>query len=357
MLRAAEEPLRILCCREVQRSIRDSVKRLLDDKIAASRLGDFFGSTDTEIRGENGSLFLFAGLRTNIESIKSLEGVDIAWVEEAHAVARRSLDLLIPTIRKEGSELWFSWNPTLPTDPVDAMFRGGEPPPGSIVRQVNFEDNPWFSDELRKDMEWDLRRDPAKYAHVWRGDYVKNSEARVFKNWRVGDEEEFKPESAKRFYYGADWGFSTDPTVLVRCWIDNRTLYVDQEAYAIGCEIDRTPDLFARVPGSRDWPITADSARPETISYLQRHGFPKISAAKKGANSVEEGVEFLKTYDIVVHPSCTHTIDELTHYSYEVDDLTGDVLPKLADKKNHVIDSLRYAVEGVRKPIQLWGLA
>jgi phage terminase large subunit len=188
-------------------------------------------------------------------------------------------------------------------------------------------------------------RDPEKYAHVWLGEYLRNSEARIFKNWKV---EEFETPEDARFYFGADWGFSIDPTVLVRCWMSGRTLFVDQEAYRVGVEIDRTPALFETIPGSKRWPITADSARPETISYMRRHGFGNIGPATKGAGSVEEGIEFLKTYDIVVHPRCRHTSDELTFYSWKVDPLTSEVLPVPADKHNHVIDALRYAVEGVR---------
>lgn len=347
VIKARERPLRILCAREVQKSIRDSVKRLLDDKIEECGFGPHFDSIDTEIRGSNGSLIVFAGLRTNPDAVKSMEGFDIAWVEEANRVSKRSLELLIPTIRKPGSEIWFSWNPEKPTDPVDVMFRGeGGPPPRSIVRSVNFDANPWFPEVLRDDMEWDRRRDPEKYAHVWLGEYVRNSEARVFQNWKV---EEFETPEGARFYFGADWGFSVDPTVLVRCFIVGRTLFVDQEAYKVGCEIDRTPALFDTIPGSRRWPITADSSRPETIDYMQRHGYGNVGPALKGAGSVEDGIEFLKSYDIVVHPRCRHTSDELTFYSWKVDPQTGDVLPVLADKHNHVIDALRYAVEGLRR--------
>lgn len=117
----------------------------------------------------------------------------------------------------------------------------------------------------------------------------------------------------------------------------------------VGCEIDRLPDLFDTVPDARKWFITADSARPETISYMRRHGYPRIRSAIKGAKSVEEGVEFLKSFDIIVHPRCVHTIDELTLYSYKVDPDTNLVLPILADKKNHVIDAVRYACEGARR--------
>ena len=346
----SDKPLRIACYREIQKSIRDSSKRLLDDKIAQMGLSWFFESTQNEIRGQNGSLFIFGGLRSNPEAVKSTEGLDIAWIEEAATVSQTSLDILIPTLRKPGSELWFTYNPRFATDPVDKMFCGAEPPPNSVIRKVNFNDNEFFPDVLRDEMEWDKRRDPDKYKHIWLGEYQSNSEARVFKNWRVGNRDEFIEDPTRRYYYGADWGFSVDPTVLTRCYIEGRTLYVDREVYKVGCEIDATPALFDQVPGSRKWPIRADSARPETISYMNRQGFNIVSAIK-GAGSVEDGIEFLKSHDIVVHPDCRHTIDELSLYSYKVDKLTDEVLPVLEDKENHVIDALRYALEGARRSV------
>lgn len=347
ILKAAERPLRIGCYREIQKSIRDSVKRLLDDKIRDSGLSSFYQSTDTEIRGANGSLFVFGGLRTNPDAVKSTEGLDIAAVFEANKVSQRSWDLLTPTVRKDGSEIWAEWNPENETDPVDVKFRGtGGAPPGSIVRQVNWNDNPFFPEVLRREMEWDQKRDPDKYAHVWMGEYLKNSEARVFRNWIV---EEFERPAGTVHRLGADWGFSVDPSVLVRCDIEGNRLYVDYEAWAVGCEIVNLPELFMSVPEAEKWPITADSARPETISHMQKNGFPKIRAAIKGAKSLEEGIEFLKSFDIVVHPRCKHLIDELTLYSYKTDPLTGEVLPILADKDNHLIDALRYACEGARR--------
>lgn len=350
LILAFQRPLRIACYREIQKSIRDSSKRLLDDKISALGLSWFFDSTLNEIRGANGSLFIFGGLRSNPEAVKSTEGLDIAWVEEAATVSQTSLDILVPTLRKPGSELLFTWNPRFANDPVDVMFRGGEPPPGAIVCKVNYSENPFFPEVLRDELEWDKRRDPDKYQHIWLGEYQRRSEARVFKNWRIGARDEFQDDPSRRYYYGADWGFSVDPTVLVRCYIEDRTLYVDREAYKVGCEIDRTPALFDTIPGSRKWPIRADSARPETISYMNRNGFNIVSALK-GAGSVEDGIEFLKSHEIVVHPDCRHTIDELTLYSYKVDKLTDEVLPVLEDKENHVIDALRYALEGARRSV------
>jgi phage terminase large subunit len=341
------EHTRAVCLREVQNSIKDSVKQLVEDKIYKLGVESLFKITEQEIVGPNDSLMIFKGLRNHTaSSIKSLEGFNRAFVEEAQTVSQRSLDLLIPTIRTPGSQLLFGWNPSKATDPIDKFFAENANDPDFVHVKVNYSDNPWFPDELRRDMERDRTRDPEKYQHVWLGGYLRNSEARVFHNWKV---DSFETPSDARFYFGADWGFSIDPTVLVRCYLQDRTLFVDAEAYQVGCEIDRTPALFDKVEGSRAWPIRADSARPETISYMRRNGFPKMASATKGPNSVMDGIEFLKSYDIIVHPRCKHLIDELTLYSFKTDPLTGEVLPVLEDKKNHIIDALRYALEGVRR--------
>lgn len=345
-----DQKRRSVCVREIQKSLNQSVKRLLETKIEAMNAGAYFEVQDAVIKSRKGDgAIIFQGMQNHTaDSIKSLEGYDCAWVEEAQSLSQTSLDLLRPTIRKPESELWFTWNPRQQSDPVDFLLRGPTPPKNATVLKVNFTDNPWFPQVLRDEMEYDKRRDPDKYQHVWQGSYLTNSSARVFKNWKI-DEFDAAPDAIHRL--GADWGFAVDPTVLVRCHIVGRTLYIDHEAYMVGCEIVNTPELFMQVPEAEKWPIVADSARPETISHMRKNGFPKIMTAVKGPKSVEEGVEFLKGYDIVVHPRCTHTIDELSLYSYKQDPLTGKILPVLEDKKNHVIDALRYACEGIRRAI------
>lgn len=354
-----EPTTRAVCIREIQKSLEQSVKRLLEDKIKEWGLEYRFRILNNEILTPEGGVIIFVGMQNyNADTIKSLEGYDIAWVEEAQSLSERSLTLLRPTIRKEGSEIWFSWNPREKTDPVDALLRGPVLPPDSIVVGSTYADNPWFPDVLRTEMEWDRTRDQDKFAHVWLGGYEQHSNARVFKNFRV---EEFETPSDAVLFYGGDWGFSVDPSVLVRLFFrDAKTLCIDYEAYQIGCEIDHLPALFSKVPDSTKWPIRADSARPETISYLKRHGFPLMEPATKGPNSVKEGVIFLQSYDIVIHPRCRHAIDEFTLYSYVVERLTGIVTNVLEDKKNHVIDSVRYAVENYRKGLRrtrelVWG--
>lgn len=340
----------VVCIREVQRSLAMSVKKLLEIKVEALGVGHLFDVQKDRIGTPYGGVIVFSGMQNHTaDSIKSLEGFDIAWVEEAQTLSQRSLDMLRPTIRKPGSEILFSWNPDLKTDPVDALLRGVLPPPGAVVVKANYRDNPWLPDELKTELEYDQRRDPDKFAHIWLGEYQRNSEARVFKNWTV-DEFDVLPDAVLR--QGADWGFAVDPSVLVQCYIVGRKLYVPYEAYRVGCEIVDTPALFMTVPESERWPITADSARPETISHMRKNGFPKIMPAIKGAKSIEDGIEWLKSFDIVVHPRCVHTIDELTLYSYKTDPLTGQVLPLLEDKQNHVIDALRYACEGARRSVK-----
>lgn len=336
-----------VCVREVQKTLDQSVKKLIEEKIETFGLGKLFEVQQSKIIGKNGSLIIFQGMQDHTaDSIKSLQGFQIAWVEEAQSLSQRSLDLLRPTIRDPGSELWFSWNPGQETDPIDALLRGPNPPADSVVVQANWRDNPEFPDVLLKEMEYDRRRDPDKYAHVWEGAYLQRSDAKVFKNWSI-DEFEAPADAVHRL--GADWGFASDPTTLVRCHITGRKLYIDYEAYQIGCEIVDTPALFMSVPEAEKWPMVADSARPETISHMRKNGFPKIMPAVKGPKSVEEGVEWLKSFDIVVHPRCKHVIDELTLYSYKVDKLTDKVLPVLEDKDNHMIDAIRYACEGARR--------
>ncbi len=337
-----------VCVREIQKSLSQSVKRLLETKIESMGVQDYFQIQDSVIKSRHGTgQIIFQGMQNHTaDSIKSLEGYNRAWIEEAQSLSQRSLDLLRPTIRTPESEIWASWNPRFDTDPIDVLLRGPTPPPDAIVLQVNYDDNPWLPDVLREEMEYDRNRDPDKYAHVWLGEYVRNTEARVFRNWTV-DEFEAPPDAIHRF--GADWGFAVDPTVLVRCHIIGRKLYIDYEAYRVGCEIVDTPSLFMSVPEAERWPITADSARPETISYMRKHGFPKIVPAVKGGKSIEDGIEWLKSFDVIVHPRCKHTINELTLYSYKQDAMTGQILPVLQDKENHVIDALRYACEGARR--------
>lgn len=338
---AVSRKVRILCARQVQASIKDSVYKLLCDTIDALGLTSLFHITRDSIRCCNGSEFFFKGIQNNVNEIKSMEGIDYCWVEEAQNVSQESWDILIPTIRKEGSEIWVTFNPDREEDATYRMFVIN-PPDDCISIQINYDQNPWFPDTLRREMEYCKRVDYGKYEHVWLGKTVINTEAQVY-NGKF-EMKDFETPDGIELYYGADWGFAQDPTALVRCFIKDRCLWIDYESGGVGVDFEEIPALFDIVPDARKWEIRADCARPETISYVKRQGF-RISACPKWKGSVEDGIAYIRGFErIYIHPRCPKTYNEFKFYSYKQDRVSGDVLPIVLDKDNHFLDALRYAL-------------
>lgn len=336
----------ILCAREFQNSIGDSVLKLLEEQMYMMGIQDLYEVQRNSIISKiNKTRFIFKGLKRNINSIKSTEGITICWVEEAQVVCQDSWDILTPTIRMENSQIIASFNPYLEADPTYVRYVA-DPIPNLFIRKVNHDSNPFFPEVLRKEMAWDKNHDNEKYLHIWEGVPLKRLESLVFKNYRIDGN--IGPGEKDIIRFGADFGFSNDPSTLLRVWVDDekREIYVDYEAYGVGIEIDHMPGVYGKIPQSKKWLITADCARPETISFLKRKGF-KVKGTKKGKGSVEEGVEFLKSYTIIVHPRCKELIAELGLYCYKTDPMTGEILPVLVDKDNHCIDALRYALEAL----------
>lgn len=347
-------PLRILCAREYQSSITDSVHRLLADQIESLGLSSEYNVMEHAITSRCGSLFIFRGLHLNPRGIKSLEGVDICWIEEADTFTDESWENLIPTIRKPESQIWVTFNPRRENDPTYKRFVKS-PPPDAAVHEVTWRDNPYFPKELVEERDYLARVDPEAYAHIWEGKCQTHGEKQIFfGKWQV---ESFEPDPTRHGehkwsgpYYGADWGFAQDPTALVKCWVHKGSLYIEAEAYAIGCDIDKTPELFQRIEGSSRELIRADNARPETISYMQKNGFPRIRPCEKWKGSVEDGIAHLRSYDrIVIHPNCRHAVEEMRLYSYKIDRLSGNVMADVEDRHNHIIDAIRYACEPLIK--------
>lgn len=344
----ARRPIRVLCARELQRSIKDSVHRLLCDQI--DLLGLPYEITQNEIRHPNGTLFIFEGLRYNATKIKSMEGVDRCWVEEAERVSAASWAFLLPTIRKAGSEIWVTFNPDQEGDPTYRDFVLN-PRPDAWVLKVSAEDNPWLPDELKAEREYLYRVDPDAAAHVWGGECRHASDAQILKGKWTVDAFEGGGRLWDGPYHGMDFGYANDPTAVVRCWIHERKLYVEHEAYKIGLDLHHTTEFVKRnVPDCNRYTIRADDSRPDTIAFLKAHGLPQIIGAPKGKGSVEDGIAHLRQYEqIVIHPRCKHTIEEARLYSYKTDARTGDVLPDVQDKHNHCIDSIRYALQPLIK--------
>lgn len=639
LVKALQSKIRILCARQIQSSIKDSVHKLLCDRISVLKLDRYFYITRDSIRCSNGSEFIFKGIQSNVNEIKSMEGISVCWVEEAQAVSEDSWQILIPTIRKEGSEIWVSFNPDREEDSTYQRFVT-HPPKDCKTVLINYMDNPWFPEVLRREMEYDKEVDYGKYEHVWLGKTVINTEAQVYHDkFEIKD---FETPEGVEFFYGADWGFAClvgntvimtdkgnkkikdikvgdmvltkdgykkvlftknkgkktvfdidfgykksiiatddhriftsdgwkcvkdlkeseeicvmklnlmaklirgiqtvntriisilrrkkkeniikksyigkygrklmekflkgaiyttlteilsiikskilhalrkvntrrftikinseacqkklpvetdiqkktglkeerslwkqfrkdvvyvksvaknlllrmftknivvqsvestqtqekvkknifvkfvekhlkphliplekpvlknahinlverkeqeevyditveggeffangilvhncDPTAITRCFIQDQCLYIDYEAGGVGIEFEELPVLFDSIPDVRKWEIRADSARPETISYVKRQGF-NIVACPKWKGSVEDGVEYIRSFRrIYVHPRCKRTYNEFKFYSYKTDKNTGQVLPIILDKDNHYMDSLRYGL-------------
>ena len=334
LARAMESKIRILCVRQFQNSIADSVHKLIADSIYKLKLDKYFEVTQSAIRCVNGSEFIFKGIHNNVQEIKSLEGIDIAVCEEAQNFTDDSWEILIPTIRKEGSEIWVCFNPDREDDATYRRFVKN-PPPDCKTVLINYMDNPWCPEVMKKEAENCRLADYPKYEHIWLGKTVMETEAQIFKGkFELLD---FEAEPYTEFFWGCDWGFSTDATTLIRCFIEDGCLYIDYEAYGVGVEMEELPQLFDSVPESRKWRIRADCARPETISFVARHGFDCV-AAEKWQGSIEDGIEYMRSFKkIYIHPRCKHTYEEFKYYSYKKDRVSGDILPIVVDAWNHCL--------------------
>ena len=265
---------------------------------------------------------------------------------EANKISQESFDKLIPTIRRDGQKWFIDFNPEFKEDPVNQEFVIN-PRPGTKLLEMTYRDNPFFPESLRVEMEYDRQKDPEKYAWVWEGKYREHSESQIFRGYYTVYN--FETPKDAQFIHGGDWGFSEDPTVGKRGFIKDNILYIDQEVHGVHVSIDHLPELFDQVDTFRKWPSIVDSARPETIDYMRKRGF-NMKGAKKGPNSIEDGIERLKGFaDIVIHPRCKHTIDEFRLYSYKVNKHTGEITPVPEDKHNHHIDSIRYMTEKRKK--------
>jgi len=341
------DPLRILCTRELQVSIKESFHAELKAAIASESWLEAHYSVGVDyIKGANGTEFIFRGLRHNTASIKSLAKIDLTIVEEAEDVPEESWLALEATVfRQAKSELWAIWNPRLDESPVDKRFRKS-PPNNAVVAKVNYNDNPFFPVGLETLRKRELERlDPATYAHIWDGEYLTNSDSQVLSGKVSVEAFEVQPHWEGP-YYGGDFGYSQDPIAAVECWVDGDTLYVRREACKVGVEQDDIAGFVkARIPGFEKEVARWDNARPETISYIKRHGLPRSVACEKWPGSVEDGIGYLRSFKrIVVHTDCPATQSETRLYSYKIDRLTGDITTKIVDAHNHCIDAIRYAV-------------
>lgn len=345
----------LLGCREFMNSLDDSSLEEIKSAILSKNkngefkypwLVEYYEIGEKYIRSRNGRIRMaFSGLRHNLDSIKGKSKILIAWADEAENISSLAWDKLDSTIREDGSELWVTWNPESEDSETKRRFQDS-PPAGAKIVEINWRDNPWFPARLNRRRLHMKKTDPERYDHEWEGKCITRTDAQILAGkWEIQD---FKPgEDWDGPYFGLDFGFANDPTAATKSWIHDDCLFIEYEGGDVGLELDDTPAfLRERLPGITQHTVRADNARPESISFLKRHGLPRVISVKKGKGSVESGIQHLRSYrKIIIHSRCEETAREARLYSYKVDRLTGDVLPVIVDLNNHYIDSVRYALE------------
>lgn len=343
----------IMCAREHLNSLDESsLEEVKQAIIATPWLNAYYEIGEKYVRSKDGNIkFTFTGLRHNITAIKGKARILRCWVDEAEDVSEIAWRTLIPTIRDQAedsswqSEIWITWNPANRDSATNKRFIQNPPESAKIV-ELNWQDNPWFPESMEIERQEDYVKRPDTYDHVWEGQYLTITEAQIFKDHF--EVRAFEPEDSwSGPYHGLDFGFSQDPTAAVQTYVYDNVLYIRREAVKKKLALDATaPFLAQQIPQMAMHVIRADSARPESINYLSRHGMPRIVGAKKGKGSVEDGIEHIKSYDrVVIHPDCAETAREFRNYSYKIDRMSGDILPIIVDANNHCIDSVRYALE------------
>lgn len=360
LIQSAQKPLRVLCAREVQKSIKDSVHRLLTDQIQALGLGHLYEVLETEIRGKNGSLFLFAGLATHtVESIKSFEGVDRCWVEEAQVVTKRSWDVLTPTIRKDGSEIWVTLNPDMETDETYQRFVAN-PSPGAFVVQMNWQDNPWFPAVLEKERQETMRRDPDSYSNIWEGQPKRVADGAIYKHEieRLYSEQRVRPvpyDPLLKVHTVWDLGWNDAMTIglwqrqssEVRCigYIEDthRTL----DSYV--AELEKLPYRWGTDFIPHDGRARNTQTGKSTEEALQAMG---RAVKVLPQTDIEEGIKAARMMFPRVYFDADKTkrlLECLKRYQRQLNQRTMELGSPLHDEYSHGADMFRYAAMAVEE--------
>jgi phage terminase large subunit len=352
--RAIQQTTKILCVREYQSSIADSTYADLVRIINEYNLHQFFTIQKATIISYNGSEFIFKGVRRDIFSIKSMGGIDICFVEEADTITRQAWDIIIPTIRKEGSEIILAFNPSDKTTDTYQRFIANTPP-NSIKIQINYTDNPFNSQTTLVEIEHLKKINYNLYEHVYLGIPLDMTQDVIFKgrfkverlNIRYNSVNWVNLENKQKIYplYGMDFGFSADPTAIVELFlIDDDTVYIHREIYEHGLLPTKYRErIKEKMPEAINKKFWADNSRPDTIAQLNHDGLI-VEGATKGKGSVEAGIEWLLGKNIIINPDCKNTIYEFYNYKYKTDKNTGEVTTDIIDANNHILDGIRYSL-------------
>jgi phage terminase large subunit len=340
LIRARMAKTRVACFREFQNSIAESSHQLLADLIEEYELKEFEVTNNAIVNTLNKSDFLFKGLHNNEQSIKSIEGIDIGWVEEAQTVSQKSLEVLTPTVRKDGSKIIYTYNRLLEDDPVHTRLVV-EGRPNTLVLNINYDialKYNWMPDVIKLEMEDDKKNRPALYKHKWLGE-PHSLERKIYKDWRIIDE---IPHEARLMRYGLDFGYSNDPTAILGIYEYDGGYILDEIEYKKGLSNREIADVLKAIDRAI---IICDSAEPKSIDELKTYGLSAL-ASLKGNGSVLAGIQYVQDQKISITKRSSNLISEYRGYLWETDKNDPDViLNDPAPGKDHLMDAMRYAFE------------
>lgn len=362
LVRGASNPLRVLCAREFQSSIRDSVHKLLSDQILALGLDQFYRIEQSSIFGPNGTEFSFEGIRHNTNKIKSYEGVDIAWVEEAQTTSKSSWETLIPTIRKEGSEIWVTFNPELDTDETYKRFVL-KPPPGAIVKKLNWSDNPWFPEVLRAEKDLLKARDEDAYLNIWEGHCRVTLDGAIYaKELRLATEEgricrvPYDETAPVHTFWDLGWSDCTSILFAQKVGFDFRII----DAYQ--SRLEKLPHYLkvlqdrGYVYGMDYMPHDADheSLGTKSIKKMTEAAgrkvtvMPRVEKKQHGINAVRS--IFNRCW--IDETKCADFLQAIRHYRYDIDEHGQWSRDPLHDENSHFADSLQTLGQSINTAIR-----
>lgn len=344
LIRARMNKIRVACFREFQNSIADSSHQLLADLIKQYNLTDFQITDNSIVNKINGSDFIFKGLHRNEQSIKSIEGIDIAWVEEAQTISKESIEVLTPTVRNPGSQIIYTYNRLTEDDPVHTRLVT-EGRPNTLLINVNYDiaiKYGWMPDSVRQEMEDDKAKRPSLYRYKWLGE-PNRSELRIYKDWNIIDE---IPHEARIWRTGLDFGFTNDPSVAIDIYEYNGGYILDEVFYEKGMSNKTIADRLLNKPSGRCL-VIADSAEPKSIEEIENYGVA-IVGATKGPGSVYQGIQFVQQQKISITKRSAKTIKAYQNYCF-IMDKNNRILNEPDDtvhEWSNSADAVRYGFNG-----------
>lgn len=343
LIRARMAKTRVACFREFQNSIAESSHQLLKDLIDRYELKDFEVTNNSIINKINGSDFIFKGLANNEQSIKSIEGIDIAWVEEAQTITKDSIDILTPTVRKPGSQIIYTYNRIFEDDPIHQRLVI-EGRPNTLVLNINYDiaiKYGWIPDVILNEIEDDKKSRPALYKHKWLGE-PNSLEVRIYRDWNVIDE---IPHEARLERIGVDFGYTNDPTAIIGIYYHNGAYLFDEICYKKGMSNKEISDTLKNLENQKL--IIADSAEPKSIDELRSYGH-NCMPAEKGQGSIVWGIQIVQDQRISVTKRSVNLIKEYRNYRW-MTDRNGVIINTPEGGNDHAMDALRYGLSTLAK--------